>query len=80
MLSLSTSKGSVMAIAEETGYTKVYAHLVSQMLMAVHTDTRKATATDLLHHHGTRSEGFLLQNVIGTETCVHHINPNPCSN
>ena len=62
----SISKGSVMAITEELDYDKVCA------LMDVHKDTQKATASDLLHHHRTRGEGYLLQNVIGNETCVNH--------
>jgi hypothetical protein len=62
----SINKGSVMAITEELGYNKVCA------LMDVHKDTRKATASDHLHHHRTRGEGFLLKNVIGNETCVNH--------
>jgi len=55
-----------MAITEELGYNKVCA------LIDVHKDTRKATASDLLNHHRTRGEGFLLQNVTGNETCVNH--------
>ena len=55
-----------MAITEELGYNKVCA------LMDVNKDTRKATASDLLRHHRTRGEGFLLQNVIRNETCVNH--------
>jgi hypothetical protein len=55
-----------MSITEELGYEKVCA------LKDVHKDKRKATASDLLHHNGTRDEGFLFQNVIGNETCVSH--------
>lgn len=58
-----------MAITKELGYYIVCA------VMAVHKDTRKATASDLLHHHRTRDEGFLLQNVIGNENCVNHYKP-----
>jgi hypothetical protein len=63
------SKGSVMAVTKELGYDMVCS------LVAVHKDTRKATASDLLHHHRHRDESFLLQNVMGNETCVNHYTP-----
>jgi len=46
---LSISKGSLMAITKELGYSKVCSCWVPQMVTAAHKEIRKAKITDILH-------------------------------
>jgi hypothetical protein len=46
---LPVSKGSLMAVTKELGYSKVCSCWVPQMVIAANKEMRKATVTDILH-------------------------------
>ena len=72
---LSVSNGSVMAIIDALGYSKVCARWVPRSLTTEHRRQRKAFCSELLERFGAEGEAFLSRIVTGDETWAHHYEP-----
>jgi len=71
--SCSICKGSVMAVTEEFGYSKVFALFMPWMLTDAHIETTKAIVTVSNMTPEVRVSGLWLSR--GVETWVHHFEP-----
>lgn len=74
-LTLSISKGSVMTIIQQLGYSKICARWVPRMLTDQNKETRKTIASELLQRFNLEGEEFLGKIVTGDETWVHFFEP-----
>lgn len=72
---LSVSNGSVCAMIETLGYSKVCAKWVPRSLTAEHRMQRTTMSADLLERFDAEGEAFLSRIVTGDETWVHHFEP-----
>lgn len=71
----SLSKGSVMTIIQQLGYSKVCSRWVPRMLTAQNKETRKTIASEHLQRFNLEGEEFLEKIVTGDETWVHFFEP-----
>jgi hypothetical protein len=69
-----------MAITEELGYPKVCVCWAQKMMTDACNETRKATATYLLHHYNTGGQGSPSQLSWGMKHGSTIQNPNPIDN
>jgi hypothetical protein len=68
---LSISKGSITAMTEGLGYSKVYTCWVPKMLKDASKELRKLSPL-ILCQYDSEGEGLLLQTVMGDEIWAHH--------
>jgi hypothetical protein len=72
---LLTGKGCTMAMTEELGCLKLYAHLAQQMSRDPQHRQGNKSPVDLLDQHNTSGEVFLVQSFANDKTWIHHSEP-----